>query len=134
MKDFSYYSAPKEVKYFGFEEEQAYAKSLRDEINNKPMTAKEREDALNDVKHRVRVYIQEKNLPYNNALYALEQEFWKDARAELGYGDFLNDTGISLLEQKAYQDGHSSGFCEIFYYLSDLVDFCRELAEKGIKT
>lgn len=55
------------------------------------------------------------------------EEFWKDAREELGYDKFLNADGVSCLESKAYEEGHSAGFSEVFLCLGDLTEFARQI-------
>ena len=131
MKDWNYYREPAGIPYFGYEETKAFENGLRAEINDKPMTAAQRETALADVKRQVREHAAEQNKPYNEAKAKLEQEFWADAREELGYTDFLNDEGVSALEYKAYEDGHSSGFPEIFCQLQDLVTFAEKIVKCG---
>lgn len=131
MKSWDYYREPAGIPYFGYEESKAFENDLRAKINDAPMTAKEREVALADVKRQVREHAAEQNKPYNEAKGKLEAEFWADAREELGYTEFLNDEGVSALEYKAYEDGHSSGFPEVFCQLQSLVDFCQKIVKCG---
>ena len=128
MKDFAYYSTPK-TKYFGYEEEVAYKQSLLDEINDTPMTAKKREKALADVKQRVREHVAEQNKPYNEEQKKLTQEFWEDARDELGYTAFLSVKAQQALEYLAYERGHSSGYAEVYCQLQDFAEFAKAIAD-----
>lgn len=127
MKDWLYYSKPNHLSYFGWEEQKAYKASLLAEINETPMTAAERKEALAAVRCRVNQHATEQNRPYRTAEAALEREFWLDARAELGYDKFLTPEGVAALEAKAWDDGHSSGFSEVFFCLGDLTDFCHRI-------
>jgi len=129
MKNWEYYNKPKDIEYFGYEEKKAFEKALLDEINNSPMTAAEREEALANVKKQVVAHVNEQNKPYREAAAKLQAEFWADAREDLGYDDFLTKKGVEILESKAYEDGHSSGFSEIYGHLQDLTDFCQKIVE-----
>lgn len=129
MKDWKYYSTPV-FPYCGFKEEQEYREKIIAEINDVPMTASEREAALKEVTARVRKYRQEQNKPYKEAQAKLDQEFWQDARDELGYAEFLSAEGVSAIEAKAWEDGHISGYSEVYSHLADLVDLAVILTRK----
>lgn len=131
MKDWDYYSKPK-AAYFSFEEEKAYKQKLTDEINESKMTAAERTKALAELKGKVRQYETEYNKPYKEEQAKLTDEFWADAREELGYESFLDEDGVTALESKAYEDGHSSGYSEVFCVLGNLVEFAEAIV-KGAK-
>jgi len=125
MKSFGYYKQTN-LPYFGrFDSD--YGKKLIKEINDSSMTSQERIDALNGVDVKVRDYCKELNKPYNDAKDRLEAEFWKDAREDLGYTDFLNEVGVSTLESKAWEDGHAYGFHDVYLHLSELTDFARKI-------
>lgn len=94
------------------------------------MTADERKTALVGVKRKVREHAAEQNKPYNEAKAKLKDEFWSDARKELAYDSFLDDEGVKALESKADEEGHASGYSEVFYQLETLSDF----AEKMVKS
>lgn len=130
--DWKYYREPAGIPYFGYEECKALTEQLTTEINNAPMTATERQTALAGVKKRVQDHAAEQNKPYMEAKAKLEEEFWADAREELGYTEFLSPEGVSALEYKAYEDGHSSGHPEVFCQLQGLVDFARKMVEGGL--
>lgn len=129
MKNWEYYKEPKGIVYFGYHEEKAFREGLIAEINDKKLTADQRKKELDDVNKRVREHVIEQNKPYNIAKGALNQEFWADARAELGYESFLTTAGVEYLESKAYEDGHSSGHSEIFSKLGDLIEFAEKIIQ-----
>jgi hypothetical protein len=129
MKPWEYYREPKDVVFFGFQEQNEFKEKLTKEINDKPMTADQRTAELAAVKRRTTDHFNEKNKPYNTAKTALTNEFWADARAELGYESFLTTQGVAFIELKAYEDGHSHGFSEIFSKLSDLVEFAEKIIQ-----
>jgi hypothetical protein len=129
MKNWEHYKEPKGIVYFGYHEEKAYKENLIAEINNKPLTADQREKELDAVKQQVREHVREQNKPYNIAKGALDQEFWADAKSELGYESFLTTAGVEFLESKAYEDGHAYGFPDIFSKLSDLVEFAEKIIQ-----
>lgn len=123
MKDWEYYSTPK-AEYFSFSE---VKNEIKKHIDATPMTAEERKNAISDMGASARRVIDEKNRPYNEEKAALDAEFWRDAREEIGYGESLNEAQISVLENKAWEDGHSAGYSEVFIQLQDLVDFLDEI-------
>jgi len=129
MKKFEYYNEPTGVEHFGYQYEKDYTQKRKDEINNTPMTTADRDKALKELKTEVREHMQEKNKPYNTAGRALVEEFWADAREELGYDGFLTPEGVSKLESKAYEDGHAYGFSDVFSKLDDYTDFARLMIE-----
>ena len=58
-----------------------------------------------------------------------QDEFWGDARIELGcqsYSDKIWDKCCA----KAWEDGHSGGWYEVFNYLSSITDFVDEILEE----
>lgn len=116
-----------DVRAFYPEGEQSnYRKKLIDEINSKPMTFAEREQAKTEINAKVREHMHEIGAPYLAEIAKREAEFWNDCRQELGYEEFLLPPGVSALEYAAYENGHSAGFAEIYGCLVELV----ELAEK----
>lgn len=102
---------------------------LTDAINNQLLTNDDRKARLNLVSDQVNAWFKEAVKPYNEDRNRLEQEFWDDCRADIGYDAFLNEDGIAELESAAYQDGHSAGYSEVYGCLVRL----SELAEKLVK-
>jgi hypothetical protein len=127
MKPWEYYKEPKNVAFFGFKEQKEFKDKLIAQINDQPLTANQRTSELATVNRRAADHFKEMNRPYNEAKTALTNEFWVDARAELGYQRFLTNEGVAFIELKAYEDGHSHGFSEIYSKLSDLVEFAEKV-------
>lgn len=91
-------------------------------IDDTPMTAGEREQALSQLKAEATDY---KNKLYRQraAEYAkLREKFFLDCRAEMGYDKWLTPRGCERLENEAWDEGHSYGYCEVFVYLQRFVD------------
>lgn len=132
MKDWKYYNKPS-VEYYGFEYRKQYRDKLIEAIHNTPMTKADRDTALRKVNTEVRNHMLELNRPYNAAILELTQEFWADARYELGYDDFLDADGISALESLAYQKGYGSGFSSVFSELQDLSYFAEKIAKSAVR-
>lgn len=61
---------------------------------------------------------------YQKESRRLEDKFMNDALADVGLSNHPKKT---LIYSKAYEKGHSGGFSEIYYELSDLADLVREL-------
>jgi hypothetical protein len=123
MKPFDYYSnigVP-------YPDHHAYRKQLIDAIDNTPMTAADRTKAMAEVSKQVLAWMNEQSKPYRNAQAALIAEFWDDCRNELGYHNLLNESGVAALESKAYEDGHSSGFGEVYQRLDELVELTKRI-------
>ncbi len=133
MKDWDYYRVPNE-EYCSYEQEQEILKQLIEEINNTPLTALEREKRLKDVKRIVREKVAEIEAPAKEKQAKLTEEFWQDARDDLGYSDWLTPEGQSKLESKAYEEGHSSGYLEVYYKLTELSDFLSDMKNHFITT
>lgn len=128
MKNFKYYSTPS-MPYFGYDESKKMLVSLTKEINKTPMMATERLEALDRIPKEVREYAKILNAPYNEKCRELDLEFYADSREELGYDKILNEGGCMILESKAYELGHSSGYAEVFDILEELTDFVKEIKE-----
>jgi len=128
MKDWEYYSTPK-AKYYGYEAKKKYKDELVAVIDSTPLTTDERKQRMDDVPKLVRSWAAEKNEPYNKELQHLHTEFFDDARKDLGYEDWLNNVGVSNLECKAWEMGHSSGFSEVYYHLHDLYEFLTDMKD-----
>lgn len=132
MKDWSYYDTSN-VQYFGFDYKRDYRNELVRAINETPLTAADRAVAFGKVDSQVKSHMREVNQPFNEALKAREAEFWVDAQAELGYGEFLDKEGIAALHSQAYERGHSGGFQTIFAELEDLSCFAETIAKSALR-
>ena len=126
MKDWEYYSTPK-AAFFGYEAQKAYRDKIVAEIDNAPLTAADRRAAMDGVKKRVRDYITEMNKPYHAEMRQLQDEFWKDAQRELGYCEWLDNNGVSIIESKAWEQGHAGGLSEVYYHLCELCGFLTDI-------
>ena len=122
MKNFEYYSDNKEPYHDSFR----IKKQLIDQINNEPLTVKEREEKLKEVTKEALTICKELNAPYHLEAQRLDMEFWDDARESLGYVDLLTAEGVQRLESKAYEDGHAYGYPSVYEKLQDLVEFLEE--------
>lgn len=116
MKDFEYY---KNVGVELLREKGLLADAIA-LLDNVPMTKAEREKAENQAKEEVKEIYKKNRAEYSKAEQSLTDEFWKDCRKELNYGSYLTDKGCSLLESKAWEDGHAYGFSEVYNHLVDL--------------
>jgi hypothetical protein len=65
------------------------------------MTAIERENQRRLVTRKVNEYVEERDRPYEEARKALKEEFWRDARADIGYTSWLDSEGAEALEKLA---------------------------------
>lgn len=119
MKDFKKYRVPAEM-FWSSDDQQQYRQSLIDAVNNRPLTAKERDDALKEVDSLVKAKRAEMNKPAIEKQKELEKEFWKDAAEHLGYRRFLTDEGAFQLERRAWDLGHVNGFSDVYWHLLDL--------------
>lgn len=129
MKDFKYYS-DSGIEY---PNKRDYEKSLIEVINNTPLTVSDRNAAMDDIKRKSAEWFKEAVRPYNNKVSELIDEFWRDCRESLGYTDFLDDEGVSILENMAWDRGHANGFDEVFCQLDILCDFAKQIVEHGCK-
>lgn len=122
MQDLDSYRVPNE-EYWPYEARKAYERALIDEINLERLTAAERQEKLREVPKRVREKGNEMDKPPREKQRALDAQFWRDAREEIGYDSYLTQEGVSKFEAKAYEDGHAHGYPEVFSKLQDLDEF-----------
>lgn len=125
MKDWDYYSGNDHE----YPDRSAYRAKLKQEINDTPMTAEQRNKALNQLQRKVAEWFTEASQPYEECRMARLNEFWKDCREELGYDEYLEPAGIAALEEAAYERGHGHGFYDIFHALEELDDLARVLVK-----
>lgn len=133
MKEWSYYDKPKNVEYYGYDYQESYKRDEIKRINDTKLTTSERVVLLDNLKQQIREHMRELNKPYNAACQQLDREFWEDARQELGYCQHLTPEGISKLEAKAYEEGHSHGYSEVYHHLCELWEFFTSLAPESTK-
>lgn len=123
MKDFDYYKTNQYKHPNRFK----YKKKLIDEIDNTPLTKDQRKAELDKVDERVREWFKEEVKPHNIESSRLEKEFWADCRCHFAYDQYLTSEGVALLEYKAYEEGHSHGYAEVFSKLEDFEQFIDEI-------
>lgn len=104
-----------------------YMKERMSALDDIPMTKSQREKAEKDLAEEAQKHYQERRQIYKDSLSAALQEFWNDAREELGYDAFLDAEGMQMIEGKAWEDGHSYGYSEVFSHLKDLSELVRQL-------
>lgn len=102
MKDWDYYEGL-DIPYYGLEEKRAYHDQLMKEIDDTPMTSQERLSARSKAMEQADARGEQENAPRLALLFRRQEEFWRDARAELGYADWLGEEGARLLEEKAQE-------------------------------
>lgn len=129
MKEIEYYTTPK-AQYHNYDKFQEILNRINEEINNTPMTAKERTDALSKASKQATAEYEKLNRPYKEELRRLHDEFHVDARAELQLDQLLTPAGISILERLAHEDGHAYGIPEIFEYMEKYASFIRDIKDE----
>jgi hypothetical protein len=122
MRTFDYYVTTNE-KQFNHCDKMSYIKSQTDKINEAKLTSKEREDSLKNLPKESKKWLDTANFPHTNRLKELNEEFWQDCREDLGYEKFLNEDGVNALEGRAWDEGHSCGYANVYSCLEDLVEF-----------
>ena len=130
MKNFEYYQTSK-VAYFSKEDQNRYKAELKAVIDNAPMTRAEYDSAIAKLDQDIKKMADEKRRQYREEAEKLRQEFFEDARKDLGYASILDGVGVTELERVAWEEGHSNGFGEIFSKLEDLVDFCKIIIDSA---
>ena len=126
MKELEYYTTPK-AKYYEYGEYKKILSEITERINNTPMTAKDREDALKNAGKEASDKYDKLNEPYKDELVRLRREFESDARQELNLEKLLTPAGITILEREAYEDGHSGGIQSVYEYMQKYTDFLIEI-------
>ena len=125
MKDFDYYS----TSSHGYHDSYSIKKELKKELDETSLTVEQRKAREAELSKIAMDKAAELNRPYNQEKRRLDMEFWADAREELGYCGYLDAKGVELLEAKAYEDGHSYGYPEIYSKLVDLEQFLSEIRD-----
>lgn len=92
MKDWSYYCET-ETPYCAYPEFREMLRARRKEIDEKPLTAVEREHALAVAEADVRLRQARQNEKHYAELNAKQAEFFRDLREDLRYGEFLTEEG-----------------------------------------
>lgn len=126
MKDWSYYCET-ETPYCPYSDRRAMLQRLWKEFSEKPMTEAEREHARTVALADARLRQAQQNEKHYAELNAKQAEFFRDLRADLGYGDFLTEEGCVYLEGEVRlqawspEDWHATA--------EQLVDFAKAIVE-----
>lgn len=129
ITDFDKYKVPESI---GYPDQWAYRSKLLEEINNTPMTAKERDQATMAVPGKAHAWFLEAVKPYTKAEQVVHTAFINDCRQELGYGGWLHPKGCAAMEQLAWDMGHSSGYSEVYNMLLSLVPLAEAVRDNLI--
>lgn len=95
---------------------------LLKEIDETPLTKAERDAALKGINEKVATVAKERNAAVIKRNREREQQFWIDARQELGYDQMLTKKGVEILEAWAYEEGHSYGLQDVYCYLIEVTE------------
>lgn len=94
------------------------------------LTEKERLEAIKTAEVEAMIEWRAGKKVYNDAQGRKNSEFWADCRLDLGYDKFLDEDGCQALEAKAWEEGHSAGYGEVYGDLSRLVDLAHKLVKQ----
>ena len=126
MKPFDYYSN-NPVKYPTFQERDDYKTQLKKEIDDTPLTTADRFTALGQLSAKVAAHFDSQVQKANAEESRLRDEFFADARVELGYADILTEKGMRVVESWAWERGHAGGYSDIYSSLCNLSDFVSQI-------
>lgn len=107
--------------YFSYEAERQYKEKLIEEINNTVASGKEIQEMLANVPNKVKELRKKEEAKYANEGNRLYLLFREDALEEAGL-TYLPEDFQGRLFDKAWEDGHSYGYSEVFNYLLGLAD------------
>lgn len=126
MKDWSYYCET-ETPYCSYHDRRSVLLARMKEIDEKPLTAVEREHAWAVAEADVRLRQAQQNEKHYAELNAKQAEFFRDLREDLRYGDFLTEEGCVYLEGEVRLQAWSP---EDWYATAEkLVDFAKSIVE-----
>jgi hypothetical protein len=114
MKDFDYYNG-RHLTYPTKPKKPVAPTKLTAE------NARELAQALEVFESEMSVYKDELER-YRNNTNNLQQEFWDDARVELGCQSYTTSVW-ELCCNKAWVDGHAYGYSEVYQELTEIVEF-----------
>jgi len=132
MKDWDYYTET-DVRFYGFKEESTLFSERLQAIDAAKLTAEERETAKRELKPTIRREFRELNAPHRAALRRKQDEFWADAREDLGYTETLSKEAVAAMESEAWEQEHSDGFSEVYIALQDLWAVVEAAAAAAVK-
>lgn len=120
MKDFDYYNG----------RHLTYPTKPKKPVTPSKFTAenaRELAQALEAFESEMSVYNEEFE-HWRNNMYNLKQEFWDDARVELGC-QYFADPVWEICCNKAWEDGHAYGYSEVYQELVEIVEFLEQVFE-----
>jgi hypothetical protein len=126
MKDFTYYNNVKTP----YPRRKDIIREIIAKLDDVPLTKAGRIEREEMAAKEGELIFKEKLAEYNKESNNLKEEFWKDCREEFGYDSFLSKRGCEILESKAWQEGRSCGYSEVYNCLCDLSDFVSEIIEE----
>lgn len=125
MKSWEYYvSNPHPYVYY-----KDIYNAMKQVIDATPMTKDQREAAYKQAKTNAINERTERNLPFMNHQNAMMNEFWLDCRKEFSYSELLDEEGCRVIENHAWEEGHSNGFSEVYNKLKDLDDLVCQIIQ-----
>lgn len=104
-----------------------YQAELIEKINNCLMTKADRDKEIALVPKKAGEWLIEAVKPYNKQAADIDNQFWADCRAELGYDKNYTENQCLIIQGEAYERGHSAGYEEIYICLQDILFFCDKL-------
>lgn len=125
MREFNYYRTNK----YEYHDPYTIKRRLKKELDEKPLTVEDRKKQESELQSIATAESRKLNQPYYAEQRRLDDEFWADAREEIGYCGYLDEKGVQILEHRAYEDGHSYGYPEIYSKLVDLEQFIDEIRQ-----
>lgn len=126
MKDFNYYNNIKTP----YPRQRDIVREIIAKLDDLPLTKAERVQKEAEATEVGEAIFKDRLKEYSKESNNLKEEFWKDCRKEFGYDKILTEKGCGILEAKAWEDGHSCGYSEVYNCLSDLDDFVRRIVEE----
>lgn len=102
----------------------------QEQIDNAPMTKAERTSALDAERTAALADHRRALRSYEEEAERLVSLFWADAAEEIGYGSLPNEMR-SLIEGKAWEDGHSYGLQEVFLHLRPISEIVISAYKSG---
>ena len=126
MKDFAYYNNVKTP----YPRRKDIVREIIAKLDDVPLTKAERLEKEEEAAKEGELVFKEKLTEYNKEGNNLKEEFWKDCREELGYDSYLTKKGCEILEAKAWSDGHSCGYSDVYNCLCDLSEFVGYIIEE----
>jgi hypothetical protein len=98
MKPFEYYDDVEDIEFHGTGWIYNELRKYGEELDLTPLTKAERLEKYHKREEELKAEAEELNKPFLAAHAALEEEFWKDLRKELGYDNVFTSAGVLIFE------------------------------------